>query len=110
MLQNQDFLKCCQNRLSEILNRNIETMSTSKEDLKQQCSTNTPKNVFHRVCKELPVAVIKTSNPSPAEYSPAHKRIKLLNSYGKTPPLNIVCTKLPDKKLLSQFKTPTRHP
>lgn len=109
MLQNQDFLKCCQNRLSEILNRNIETIPISKEVLKQQCSINTPKNVFHKLCEELPVTAIKTSNPSETD-SPVHKRIKLLNSYGKTPPLNIVCTKLPDKKLLGQFKTPTRHP
>jgi len=57
---------------------------------------------------ELPVTIVRTSSTSQSECSPAQKRIKMLNAFGKTPPLNIVHTKPPDKKLMGQFKTPTR--
>lgn len=73
----------------------------------KQCS-NTLKKSLRRSYGELPVTIVNTSNTSQSEFSPAQKRIKMLNSYGKTPPLNIVHTKQPDKKLMSQFKTPTR--
>lgn len=63
---------------------------------------------MHRSYEELPITVLKTPNTSLSEYSPAHKRIKMLSTFGKTPPLNIVHTKPPDKKLMSQFKIPTR--
>lgn len=79
----------------------------NNESLKQQYS-NTSKNELNRSYGELPVAVLKNTDTSLSEFSPAQKRIKMLKSYGKTPPLNIVHTKPPDKKLLSQFKTPTR--
>lgn len=79
----------------------------NNESPKQQCS-NTSKNEINTSYGELPMAVLKTSNSPLSELSPAQKRIKMLKSYGKTPPLNIVHTKPPDKKLLNQFKTPTR--
>lgn len=80
---------------------------TRNNESPKQC-LNTSKHILHRSYGELPVSVVKTSNTSESELSPAQKRIKMLNSYGKTPPLNIVHTKPPEKKLLSQFKTPTR--
>jgi len=81
---------------------------TSNEVQNQQ-SINTSRNSFRRSYGELPVTVIKTrSTSSPLELSPVQKRIKMLNNYGKTPPLKIIHTKQPDKKLLGQFKTPTR--
>lgn len=79
----------------------------NNESPNQQCSSTT-KNELHRSYGELPVTILKTSNSPQSEFSPAQKRIKMLKSYGKTPPLNIVHIKPPDKKLLSQFKTPTR--
>lgn len=85
----------------------IETTTTNSGSLKQQF-LNTSKSDIHRSYGELPVTVVKTCNTSLSEFSPAQKRIKLLNKYGKTPPLNIVHTKPPDKKLMNQFKTPTR--
>jgi len=87
-------------------NKNIG-VTTNKEDIKQQCS-NLSKSVQHKSYGELPITLVKTSNPSRSENSPVRKRLKLLNTYGKTPPLNIVQTKPPEKRLLSQFKTPTR--
>jgi len=84
--------------------------TTGNEVLKPVCSNtlNTPTNVFHRLYDELPISVMKASSTLSSEFSPAQKRIKMLNTYGKTPPLNIVHSKPPDKKLLGQFKTPTR--
>lgn len=106
MKQNQDFLIRCQSKLGEICCNNMETIMMNNESPKQQCS-NTSKNEINRSYGE-PMVVLKTSNTSLSEFSPAQKRIKMLKSYGKTPPLNIVHTKPPDKKLLSQFKTPNR--
>lgn len=85
-----------------MLNRNMEITTMSNESPKQQC-LNMSKHAVRRSYGELPVSVVNTS-----EFSPAQKRIKMLNAYGKTPPLNIVHTKLPEKKLMSPFKTPTR--
>lgn len=79
---------------------------TSYDDLNHQYKS--PKNEFHRSYGGIPITVVKTPNMSQSEYSPAQKRIKLLNNYGKTPPLNIVHTKPPDKRLMSQFKPPSR--
>lgn len=81
------------------------------EILKPVCSNalNTSTNVYHSSYSELTVSVTKPSSTLSSEISPAQKRIKMLNTYRKTPPLNIVHTKPPDKKLLSQFKTPARH-
>lgn len=73
----------------------------------EQC-LNKSRNTLHRSYGELPVTVVRTSNTPQSEFSPVQKRIKMLNAYGKTPPLNIVHTKPPDKKLMGQFKTPTR--
>lgn len=73
----------------------------------EQC-LNKSRNALHRSYGELPVTVVRTSNTPQSEFSPVQKRIKMLNAYGKTPPLNIVHTKPPDKKLMGQFKTPTR--
>ncbi|XP_025200949.1 breast cancer type 2 susceptibility protein homolog isoform X2 [Melanaphis sacchari] len=101
--ENQDFLVCCQTKLSEICNRHGQTITINND----QC-LNKSRNTLHRSYGELPVKVVKTSNTSQSEFSPVQKRIKLLNAYGKTPPLNIVHTKPPNKKLLGQFKTPTR--
>uniref|UniRef100_A0A2S2NE36 Breast cancer type 2 susceptibility n=2 Tax=Schizaphis graminum TaxID=13262 RepID=A0A2S2NE36_SCHGA len=101
--ENRDFLVCCQTKLNEICNGHGETTTLNNE----QC-LNKSKNALHRSYGELPVTVVRTSNTSQSEFSPAQKRIKMLNSYGKTPPLNIVHTKPPDKKLMGQFKTPTR--
>lgn len=86
----------------------MEITKITKEDPKQQ-SLNTSKNAFNRSYGELSMTVVKASNTSQSEYSPAQKRIKMLNNYGKPPPLNILHTKPPDKKLMSQFKTPTRN-
>lgn len=72
----------------------------------EQC-LNKSKNAPHRSYDELPVTVVRPSTTQ-SEFSPAQKRIKMLNAFGKTPPLNIVHTKPPDKKLMGQFKTPTR--
>lgn len=93
--------------MNEIQNKNIETVTTSNNGLKQQFS-NSFKHTTHRSYGELPIHVLKTPNTSQSEFSPAQKRIKLLKNYGKTPPLNIVHTKPVDKKLISPFKTPTR--
>ncbi|XP_026814002.1 breast cancer type 2 susceptibility protein-like isoform X2 [Rhopalosiphum maidis] len=98
--ENQDFLVSCQTKLNEICNGHGETTTIN--------NLNKSKNALHRSYGELPVTVVRTSNTSQSEFSPAQKRIKRLNSYGKTPPLNIVHTKPPDKKLMGQFKTPTR--
>lgn len=86
---------------------NIEVANISNEDSKDQC-LNTSKNSFNRSYGELSMTIMKTSNTSQSEYSPAQKRIKMLNNYGRPPPLTIIHTKPPDKKLMSQFKTPTR--
>ncbi|XP_022167413.1 uncharacterized protein LOC111031675 isoform X1 [Myzus persicae] len=101
--ENQNFLICCQTKLSEIFKRLGETTTMNNE----QC-LNKSKTALNKSYGELPIAVVKTSNTSQTECSPAQKRIKMLKSFGKTPPLNIVHTKPPDKKLLGQFKTPTR--
>ncbi|XP_060865003.1 breast cancer type 2 susceptibility protein-like isoform X2 [Metopolophium dirhodum] len=101
--ENQNFLICCQTKLSEICNRHGETATINNE----QC-LNKSRNALHKSYSELPVAVVRTSSTSQSEFSPAQKRIKMLNAFGKTPPLNIVHTKPPDKKLMGQFKTPTR--
>lgn len=93
----------CQAKLNEIFNRNGETTTMNNE----KC-LNKSKNTLHRSYGELPVTVVRTSNTSQTEISPAQKRIKMLNAFGKTPPLNIVHTKPPDKKLMAKFKTPTR--
>lgn len=85
----------------------MKTTTISNENPNQQYS-NSSKNELHRPYGELPVTVLKTSNTTQSEFSPAQKRIKMLKSYGKTPQLNIIHTKTPDKKLLNQFKTPTR--
>lgn len=78
-----------------------------KDDQNQQ-RLNMPNNKLNRSYGDVPIAVMKTPNTSQLDLSPAQKRIKILNNYGKTPPLNIVHTKPPDKILTSQFKTPTR--
>ncbi|XP_015365877.1 PREDICTED: breast cancer type 2 susceptibility protein-like [Diuraphis noxia] len=101
--ENQNFLKCCQTKLSEICNRLVETTTINSENC-----LNKSRNALHKSYGELPVSVVRTSSTSQSECSPAQKRIKILNAFGKTPPLNIVHTKPPDKKLLGQFKTPTR--
>lgn len=106
--QNQDFLICCQKKLVEIKSKNVEIPVTSNASCTRKQSLHTLKNSFCRSYGESSVTVEKTSNTSQSEFSPAQKRIKLLSSYGKTPPLNIVHTKPPDKILMSQFKTPTR--
>ncbi|KAF0756440.1 breast cancer type 2 susceptibility protein isoform X2, partial [Aphis craccivora] len=103
MPESQDFLVCCQTKLNEICNGHGETTMINKE----QC-LNKSRNALHRSYGELPVTVVRTSNTPQSEFSPVQKRIKMLNAYGKTPPLNIVHTKPPDKKLMGQFKTPTR--
>lgn len=82
-------------------------MTTSNEIQKPQCS-NISRDVMNRTYGELPVTVLKTSNTTQSEFSPAQKRMKLLNTFGKTPPLNIIHSKPVDKKLMSQFKTPSR--
>lgn len=102
--QNQDFLICCQNRLVEIQRKNVDIPVTSNASCTRKQSLHTSNKSYGKSS----VAVVKTSNTSQSEFSPAQKRIKLLSSYGKTPPLNIVHTKPPDKILMSQFKTPTR--
>ncbi|XP_050067001.1 breast cancer type 2 susceptibility protein homolog isoform X28 [Aphis gossypii] len=103
MPENQDFLVSCQTKLNEICNGHGETTMINNE----QC-LNKSRNALHRSYGELPVTVVRTSNTPQSEFSPVQKRIKMLNAYGKTPPLNIVHTKPPDKKLMGQFKTPTR--
>lgn len=85
----------------------MDITKTSNDDSKQLC-LNTSNNSFHRSYGECSMTVMKTPNTSLSEYSPAQKRIKMLNNYGRPPPLNIVHTKPLDKKLMSQFKTPTR--
>lgn len=90
-----------------MFSKSVET--TNENDNSNQRCSNLSQNVLHKSYGELPVTVIKTLNSSQSEFSPAQKRIKMLKSYGKTPPLNIVHTKMPDKRLLGQFKTPTRH-
>ncbi|XP_008186509.2 breast cancer type 2 susceptibility protein-like [Acyrthosiphon pisum] len=101
--ENENFLICCQTKLSEIFNRNGQTTTINNEQY-----LNKSRNALHKSYSELPVAVVRTSSTSQSEFSPAQKRIKMLNAFGKTPPLNIVHTKPPDKKLMGQFKTPTR--
>ncbi|XP_050525126.1 breast cancer type 2 susceptibility protein-like isoform X2 [Daktulosphaira vitifoliae] len=95
--ENLDFLQVCQGKVNTYLLNNDNTI------------LNMSKNKIETHCREVSSSIVNTSlNNFQSEFSPARKRIKMLNAYGKTPPLNIVHTKPINKKLTSQFKTPSR--
>lgn len=94
---NLDFLEVCQDKVNTYLlhNDDLSMVKMSKQMIEKQY-------------KEIPKAVSTPPHQFQSELTPARKRIKMLNNYGKTPPLNIIHTKPINKKLTSQFKTPNR--
>ncbi|XP_050425096.1 uncharacterized protein LOC126836099 isoform X3 [Adelges cooleyi] len=100
----ENFIQLCQNKIVEFQNKKSDVPSHDIDVY----SLNVANKKIQKPYGESPSAAVSSPHVFQSEFSPVRKRLKMLNAYGKTPPLNIIHTKPPNKKLMNQFKTPNR--